>query len=149
MKPPTYSFRHGDPREQVGYTWVSNALLWSAGGLSDAAKLTYLLIKSLDWTRESFGQIWWSQSKLAALRGISTRAMRRHLRELRRYKINDQRGLIEVEFDESTNRHTITIWDLPARDYREALSKREALKQGLTSQEIRRLSQRSEQNDGA
>lgn len=136
----SYAFHHGSPRDQVGFTSISNALLWAASGLSDAAKLTYILISSLDWQREAFAQAWWSQSKVAALRGVSTRAIRRHLRELRRYKINEQRGLVDVEFEPATNRYTITIWDLPARDYREALAKREALKQGLSAQSIRELS---------
>ena len=73
------------------YTLTSNVLLFGYRGLSDSAKLTYQVIDSFDWSdaaglRKGFAHP--SLGKLAAIRGIDKRSIRRHLAQL------DRAGLV-------------------------------------------------------
>lgn len=67
------------------YTITSNVLLFGYSALSDAAKITYQVIDSFDWTdatgtRKGFAYP--SLRLLARIRGIERRSIRRHLAEL-------------------------------------------------------------------
>ena len=67
------------------YTIVSNVLLRGYRGVSDGAKLTYLVIDSFDWAdgegmRKGFAYP--TLEHLANIRATSARTVRRHLSEL-------------------------------------------------------------------
>jgi DNA-binding transcriptional ArsR family regulator len=67
------------------YTVTSNVLLFGYPGLSDGAKLTYQVVDSFDWTdaaglRKGFAHP--SLGRLAKIRGVEKRSVRRHLAEL-------------------------------------------------------------------
>jgi len=67
------------------YTLTSNVLLFGYKNLSDAAKLTYQVIDSFDWAdsaglRKGFAHP--SLGRLAAIRGVDKRSIRRHLAQL-------------------------------------------------------------------
>jgi len=73
------------------YTITSNVLLFGYKRLSDAAKITYQVIDSFDWSdsaglRKGFAHP--SLGRLAAIRGVDKRSIRRHLAQL------EQAGLI-------------------------------------------------------
>src|SRR3990172_9966114 len=73
------------------YTQTSNVLLFGYRQLSDGAKLTYQVIDSFDWSdgaglRKGFA--FPSLGRLAAIRGVDERTIRRHLAQL------EQAGLI-------------------------------------------------------
>lgn len=72
------------------YTITSNVLLFGYSQLSDAAKITYQVIDSFDWTdaagtRKGFAYP--SLRLLARIRGIERRSIRRHLAELEAVKL--------------------------------------------------------------
>jgi DNA-binding transcriptional ArsR family regulator len=67
------------------YTITSNVLLFGYKHLSDAAKVTYQVIDSFDWSdsaglRKGFAHP--SLGRLAAIRGVDRRSIRRHLAQL-------------------------------------------------------------------
>jgi DNA-binding transcriptional ArsR family regulator len=67
------------------YTVTSNVLLYGYRSLSDGAKVTYLAVDSFDWTdaaglRKGFAHP--SLGRLAKIRGVEKRTIRRHLAEL-------------------------------------------------------------------
>jgi DNA-binding transcriptional ArsR family regulator len=69
------------------YTQTSNVLLFSYQSVSDGAKLTYQVIDSFDWgdaagLRKGFAHP--SLGRLAKIRGVEKRSVRRHLGELER-----------------------------------------------------------------
>ena len=73
------------------YTITSNVLLFSYKHLLDAAKLTYQVIDSFDWQDGAGlrkGYAYPSLGRLAAIRGVEKRSLRRHLAQL------EQAGLI-------------------------------------------------------
>lgn len=74
-----------DPTDAVGQTIVSNAILYGTflvkgKPLSDGARRTYLILRSLDWTGK--GQTWYTWRKFAMLAGCSMRTIGRHLADL-------------------------------------------------------------------
>ncbi len=67
------------------YTVTSNVLLFGYAGLSDGTKLTYQVVDSFDWTdaaglRKGFAHP--TLRRLAKIRGVARRSVRRHLAEL-------------------------------------------------------------------
>jgi DNA-binding transcriptional ArsR family regulator len=67
------------------YTVTSNVLLFGYSGLSDGARLTYQVVDSFDWSdaaglRKGFAHP--SLGRLAKIRGVEKRSVRRHLAEL-------------------------------------------------------------------
>ncbi len=69
------------------YTLTSNVLLFGYKGLSDPARVTYQVIDSFDWSdaaglRKGFAYP--SLARLAAIREVDKRSIRRHLAELER-----------------------------------------------------------------
>ncbi len=67
------------------YTLTSNVLLFGYSGLSDPAKLTYQVIDSFDWNDSAGlrkGFAYPSLGRLAAIRGVDKRSIRRHLAQL-------------------------------------------------------------------
>lgn len=69
------------------YTLTSNVLLFGYRRLSDGAKLTYQVVDSFDWgdsagLRKGFAHP--SLGRLAAIRGVDKRSIRRHLVNLER-----------------------------------------------------------------
>lgn len=67
------------------YTQTSNVLLFGYQSVSDGAKLTYQVIDSFDWSnaagvRKGFAHP--SLGRLAEIRGVEKRSIRRHLAEL-------------------------------------------------------------------
>jgi hypothetical protein len=67
------------------YTVTSNVLLYGYRDLSDGAKVTYLAVDSFDWSdsaglRKGFAHP--SLGRLAKVRGVEKRSIRRHLVEL-------------------------------------------------------------------
>jgi hypothetical protein len=67
------------------YTVTSNVLLYGYRDLSDGAKVTYLAVDSFDWSdsvglRKGFAHP--SLGRLAKIRGVEKRSIRRHLGEL-------------------------------------------------------------------
>jgi DNA-binding MarR family transcriptional regulator len=72
------------------YTQTSNVLLFGYQGVSDGAKLTYQVIDSFDWSnaagvRKGFAHP--SLRRLAEIRGVEKRSIRRHLAELERARL--------------------------------------------------------------
>lgn len=72
------------------YTLTSNVLLFGYGRLSDGAKLTYQVIDSFDWSdsaglRKGFAHP--SLARLAAIRGVDKRSIRRHLAQLEQARL--------------------------------------------------------------
>lgn len=73
---------------RVGYVQVSKSLVYGYPYVSDGAKLTYILLLSLDYQER--GEVWYGGDKLAKLRGVAGwGALYWHLRELTHF------GLIE------------------------------------------------------
>jgi hypothetical protein len=67
------------------YTVTSNVFLYGYRGLSDGAKVTYLVVDSFDWSdaaglRKGFAHP--SLGRLAKIRAVEKRSIRRHLAEL-------------------------------------------------------------------
>jgi DNA-binding transcriptional ArsR family regulator len=72
-------------RMRSHYTITSNVLLFGYSKLSDAAKVTYQVIDSFDWTDDSGtskGFAYPSLRLLSRIRGVERRSIRRHLAEL-------------------------------------------------------------------
>jgi hypothetical protein len=77
------------------YTTTSNVLLFGYKQLSDAAKITYQVVDSFDWEGERGlrkGYAYPAIQRIARARGLSVRAVQRHLAEL------ETVGLLEREF---------------------------------------------------
>jgi hypothetical protein len=77
------------------YTTTSNVLLFGYKHLSDPAKVTYQVVDSFDWEGESGlrkGYAYPAMERIARARGLSVRAVQRHLAEL------ETVGLLEREF---------------------------------------------------
>lgn len=69
------------------FTMTSNVLLFGYRGVSDSAKMTYLVVDAYDWpdasgTRKGYAAP--SLPHLATVRGVDCRTVRRHLAELER-----------------------------------------------------------------
>jgi DNA-binding transcriptional ArsR family regulator len=76
------------------YTITSNVLLFGYKHLSDAAKVTYQVIDSFDWSdsaglRKGFAHP--SLGRLAAIREVDRRSIRRHLAELEQARLITRR----------------------------------------------------------
>jgi DNA-binding transcriptional ArsR family regulator len=72
------------------YTQTSNVLLFGYRHLSDGAKLTYQVVDSFDWAdaaglRKGFAHP--TLRRLAAIRGVAMRSVRRHLVELEKVRL--------------------------------------------------------------
>jgi len=87
MKDPTIRHRN---RLRHHYTQTSNVLLFGYQSVSDGAKLTYQVIDSFDWSdaaglRKGFANP--SLRRLAEIRRVDKRSIRRHLAELERARL--------------------------------------------------------------
>ena len=76
-------------RLRTHYTLTSNVLLFGYRRLSDGAKLTYQAIDSFDWSdaaglRKGFAHP--SLARLATIRGVEKRSIRRHLADLEKVR---------------------------------------------------------------
>lgn len=72
------------------FTTTSNVLLFGYSKLSDGAKVTYQVIDSFDWADSAGlrkGFAYPSLARLATIRGVDERTVRRHLVELERARL--------------------------------------------------------------
>lgn len=83
----TMTIRRRTPPER-DYTLVHNTIIRTTR-LTDPVRATYLLLISLDFRGD--GKTWWSQTSLAAWRGISRKSINVHIGELKSL------GLVEIE----------------------------------------------------
>jgi DNA-binding MarR family transcriptional regulator len=93
------------------YTTTSNVLLFGYRGLPDGAKLTYQVIDSFDWQdgaglRKGFA--FPSLGRLADIRGVDKRSIRRHLAQL------EEMGLITRQ--ERSGRPNLLIIEDPSAE---------------------------------
>lgn len=81
-------------RRRDHYHTIDRTIIFAYPGLSDGARLTYIVLDSYDWAQHdgsSKGYVYPYQSTLAKIRGTTERTIRRHLDEL------IDAGLITVE----------------------------------------------------
>ena len=119
--------RHKNPVEQVGFTQVSNLVIFDQDISGEAFRL-YMVIKQFAWTR---GFAWPGQKRLGEILGMSERTVRSLLREL------ENRGLIEIQRCGLTKPNIYWVVDLKRIYGREDVRAFQALREPLTSIENR------------